>query len=359
MKAAVFWEIGKPMVVEDLTLDAPGPGEVRVEIAACAVCHSDLTFLEGGWPDRLPVVYGHEAVGTVEAVGTDVVTARVGERVLVTLLRSCGECHCCRSDAPYLCGSGHRLDAGSHLRTATGTAVKPGIRTGAFAEAVVVDQSQVVVIPEDIPSTSASLLSCGVITGFGAVTRSAEMPAGADAVVIGVGGVGLNCVQAAAIGGARTVIAVDLSAEKRAAAHGFGATHALDPMDGDLVAAIRDLTEGRGASHVFVAVGAHPAIRQGLDMLGVGGTLVLVGMPAQDLPLETSPLDLVSYGKRIVGSKMGSTVLRRDIPLLVDLYRSGRLKLDELVSETFPLERINDAVAATKAGRGLRNVVVM
>ena len=358
MKAAVCRAFGEPLVIEELDLAPPGPGEIRVKIAACAVCHSDIHFAEGAWGGDLPAVYGHEATGVVEETGPDVATPRPGDHVVVTLIRSCGHCHFCARGEPFVCETRTALDETSPLTGAGGAPVVHGLRTGAFAEYAVVDQSQAVVIAKEIPMDSASLLACGVITGLGAVVNTAGVRPGADVAVIGVGGVGLNSIQGAAIAGARRIIAVDIVPSKLEAAMQFGATHALDGNNKNAVREVRALTGRRGADYVFVTVGARPAIEQALRMIGPAGTVVVVGIPESGLMAEFEPARLASIGQRIIGSKMGSTSTARDIPWLVSLYRQGRLKLDELITGRYKLEEINEAIASTKSGEALRNVIL-
>jgi S-(hydroxymethyl)glutathione dehydrogenase / alcohol dehydrogenase len=223
---------------------------------------------------------------------------------------------------------------------------------------VIVHTSQVATIPKDVPFASASLLACGVITGLGAVFNTAQVPAGSEVVVIGTGGVGLNSVQGAALCGARSVIAIDLSDSKLAAARRFGATHTLNPAKDDLPAAVRQLTGGRGADFAFVTVGAKAAVEQSFGLLARGGSTVIVGMPPSGVITGFDPSSVASYGQRVLGSKMGSARIRIDVPMLVDLYRQGRLKLDELVSGRFPLEEVNAAIAGVIKGEALRNVIV-
>ena len=280
MKAAVCRGFGAPLVIERLQLDPPVAGEVRVRVAACAVCHSDITYMEGGWGGALPAVYGHEAAGVVLEAGSGVADVAPSDHVVVTLIRSCGVCRQCAWGRQVLCEESFRLDRESPIRAADGGAVHQAMRTGAFAEQVTVHASQVVAIPKDVPLDSAALLACGVITGVGAVLNTARVPAGADVVVVGTGGVGLNSVQGAALCGARTIVAVDLSDGKLAAARRFGATHALNPAHEDVAAAVQALTDGRGAEYVFVAVGSKPAIEQAFGLLARGGAIVIVGMPA-------------------------------------------------------------------------------
>lgn len=358
MRAAVCRSFAEPLTIEEVSLDPPGPGEIEVTLAACAICHSDITYMRGGWGGPLPAVYGHEAAGVVEAVGPGVVSVRQGNHVVVTLIRSCGACHYCIQGKPVLCETSFRLDAEDPLHGPNGETIHQSMRTGAFAEKVTVHASQVAVIPEDIAFDSASLLACGVITGLGAVFNTAQVPAGSDVVVVGTGGVGLNSVQGAALCGARSVIALDLSDSKLAAARRFGATHALNPSREDVTDAIRQLTRGRGADFVFVTVGAKRAIEQAFPALARGGAVVIVGMPPDGTEIGFDPVVLAARSQKVLGSKMGSARVGIDVPYLVDLYRQGRLKLDELITGRYPLEEINAAIAGVTKGEALRNVIV-
>lgn len=357
MRAAVCTAFGQPLVIEEVVLDPPGPGEIEVEVAACAICHSDILYAEGAWNGKLPAVYGHEAAGVVRAVGPGVVGLRPGDHVVVTLIRSCGHCGSCIQGSLVTCETGFPLDARSPLRRIDGEPLLQGLRTAAFAERVVVEQSQAVAIPRSLPLDVASLLACGVITGFGAVVNTAAVRPGATVVVIGAGGVGLNAVQGAAISGARRVIALDVVEAKLEAARRFGATHGLRATGTDVVEEVRALTGGRGADHVLVTVGSRPACLLGLRMTAPAGTLVLVGMPPSGVMLDFDISDMAGNGLRILGSKMGGARIRRDIPMLVDLYQQGRLKLDELISGRYPLERINEAMESARSGAALRNVI--
>jgi S-(hydroxymethyl)glutathione dehydrogenase / alcohol dehydrogenase len=358
MRAAVCRAFGEPMVVEDVVLDPPGPGELEVEVVACAVCHSDIIYAEGGWGGGLPAVYGHEAAGVVAGVGAGVSGFHAGDHVVVTLIRSCGRCPACGRGTPVTCETRFALDSRSPLRRPDGQPLAHGLRTAAFAERVVVEASQAVPIPKSLPLESACLLACGVITGFGAVTNTAAMRPAASVVVIGAGGVGLNTIQAAAIGGARTVVALDVVDAKLEAARRFGATHALRADHPAAVDEARRLAGSGGADYVFVAVGARRAVEQGLAMAARSGTVVLVGIPPNGVTVEIDPGRLASDNQRILGSKMGGARIRDDIPRLIALYQAGILKLDELISGRYPLEQINDAIASVKRGEALRNVVV-
>jgi Zn-dependent alcohol dehydrogenase len=358
MKAAVCREFGKPLLIEEIDIAEPGPGEIKVKLAACAICHSDIHYMEGAWGGDLPAVYGHEAAGIVETVGPGVAGLKRGDHVVVTLIRSCGHCHYCSQGLPVHCETKFSLDMKSPLSAKDGSPIVHGLYTAAFAEYAVVDSSQAVAIPADLPLDCAALLACGVITGFGAVTNTANIPASANVVVIGTGGVGLNSIQAAAIRGARTIIAVDLSDAKLAAALRFGATHGVNPSREDARARIKALTGGRGADYAFVTVGAKAAIEQAFSYLAKAGSLVIVGMPASDVTTAFEPTAFASAGRKVLGSKMGSARLPVDMPLLVALYQQGRLKLDELISGRVPLERINEAVAGVTRGEALRNVIM-
>ncbi|WP_371156717.1 alcohol dehydrogenase catalytic domain-containing protein [Jannaschia sp. 2305UL9-9] len=353
IRAAVCREFGAALQIETLTLAPPGPGAVQVDIEAVAICHSDITFADGGWGGDLPAVYGHEAVGRVSAVGDGVANMPVGARVLVTLIRACGTCPACSGGRPTQCGDPGAI---TPLTDASGAGVVAAMNCGAFAEAVTVDASQVVTIPEDIAPEAACILSCGVVTGLGAAVNTAQVRPGDWCVVIGAGGVGLNAVQGARLAGAARIVAVDISQDKLDAARDFGATDGvLAGADGRQAM----LALGRLADHIFVTVGAGSVIDGALDWCAPHGTAYLVGMPHVGTVGHFDPVSASYYGQGLRGTRMGDVVLRRDIPWLLDLHAQGRLKLEELVSGTYPLEAINDAIAATRAGQGRRNVVVM
>jgi NDMA-dependent alcohol dehydrogenase len=358
MKAALCYEVGQPVVIEEINIDPPRAGEVKVKLAACAICHSDIHYMEGAWGGVLPAVYGHEAAGVVTEVGPHVSLVKPGDCVVVTLIRSCGRCYFCTQGQPHMCEGTFALNTESRLHTRDGQPVHQGIRTGGFAEYVNVDQSQVVQIPAEMPLDSAALLDCGVITGLGAVVNTARVPAGSSVVVIGTGGVGLNSIQGAFLSGAQPIIAIDRVQSKLEAARSFGATHTVNSTEENPLEAVRSLTQGRGADYVFVTVGSIKAMEQGLTLVRKAGTLVIVGMPASGAKLQIEAVDLADNSQHILGSKMGSTRLHLDVPKLVELYRQGRLKLDELITARYPLEEINEAIAAVKRGEALRNVIV-
>ncbi len=358
MKAAVCREHGKPLSIEELKLRPPCGSEVEVEIKVCAICHSDIHYIEGAWPGDLPAVYGHEAVGTVSTVGPVVEGFKTGDRVLVTLIRSCGKCSHCAEGAPVHCSYQEVLGGNSPLRTLGGDTVIQGLSTAAFAERVVVDQSQTIKIPEDIPMESAALLSCGVITGAGAAINTAKIRPGSSVAVVGVGGVGLNAVQGARICGATKIIAIDLSEDRLSSAMEFGATHGVLATGPKHYREVREITGGPGVDYALIAVGLAAACESAWKFLAPRGELVIVGMPSSGEMASFEPLNIAFKGQSMKGSAMGDTILARDVPFLIDMYRSGQLKLDELVTKRFDLEQINDAIADTLAGNARRNVIV-
>ena len=357
-RAAVCRAFGAPLRIEEVELADPGPGEVRVKIAACAICHSDIYYLDGAWGGELPAIYGHEAAGVIESVGPGVTRLKVGDPVVATLIRSCGSCPSCSEGAPVFCEEVFPLDRRSPLTDHSGASIVHGMRIGAFAEHVVVDASQVALIPRDMPLDSASLIACGVITGMGAVVNTANVGAGSSVVVIGCGGVGLNSIQGARVAGAAPIIAVDIADAKLEAARAFGATHFINAKTEDVAARVGEFTGGRKADYVFVTVGVAGATEQAVGLMKRNGATVLVGMPPSGVTSTIDPGSLAADGQRILGSKMGSARLPVDVPRIVELYREGRLKLDELISGRYPLERINEAVASSRSGAALRNVIV-
>lgn len=355
IKAAVCTEFGAALVLEELELRAPQQGEIEVTLEAVAICHSDISYADGAWGGELPAVYGHEAAGRVTKLGSGTQGISLGDRVVVTLIRACGSCVCCSSGQPTICQT--PSPHGSALTRKDGTPVVQAMNSGAFAEKVVVDQSQVVVLPDSMPPECGALLACGVITGVGAVVNAGNLRAGQDVVVIGAGGVGLNAIQGARIAGARRIVAVDMSDEKLAIAKEFGATDGVLATSKDPWKAALKITDG-GADLVVVTVGAIPAYDTAPRYLGWGGQVIMVGMPHSGATASYEPVVMAYTGQGFVGSKMGDAVIKRDIPWMADLYAQGRLKLDELVSGRWRLDQINEAIADTKTGGAKRNVIM-
>ncbi|MEO1702435.1 MAG: Zn-dependent alcohol dehydrogenase [Pseudomonadota bacterium] len=358
VKAAVCRQFGAPLTIEDVTLADPGPGEVLIRLKTCGICHSDITYAEGGWGGDLPMVLGHEAAGIIEAVGPGMSRYQVGDRVIATLVRACHTCHYCRRDDEFMCEEVFSLDLQTPLHDANGQPLTHAMRTGAFAEAIVVEQSQISPLPDDVSFEIGSLLACGVLTGFGAVTNTAGMPKGSHAVVIGCGGVGLNTVQGAHYAGAKSITAVDLDDGKLATAKNYGATHIANPLLGDVAEVIRTASEGRWADYVFVTVGSGAAIEGATGYIGKGGSLILVGMPPAETMAIYNPASFAGWSQKIIGSKMGSAKISRDVPKLFYLYQSGTLDLDQMISGRFKLDQINEAFASTKSGKALRNIII-
>jgi len=356
IKAAVCREFGAPLTIEEIDIRAAQGTEVEVTLKACAICHSDISYADGIWGGSLPAVYGHEAAGIVTGLGEGARGVALGDRVVVTLIRACGTCPSCASARPTGCETPYDGDQGP-IRTADGGTLHQAMACGGFAEKVVVDHSQVVVLPEQIALDIASLLACGVITGVGAVVNAARLRPGQDVVVIGAGGVGLNAIQGARIAGARRIVAVDMNTDKLKTAQDFGATHGVLGT-GEAPWREAKAALGRGADAVLVTVGAIGAYQTAPRYLASGGKVVMVGMPASGAEAPYEPVNFAATGQGMIGSKMGDVVIRRDIPWLVDLYLQGRLKLDELVSGRWPLEQINEAIADTRTGTAKRNVIV-
>jgi len=355
VRAAVCRAHGQPLSVEEIAVADPAAAEVRVNISVCAICHSDIHFAAGAWGGDVPVIFGHEAAGVVESVGVGVTSVAPGDRVIVGLLRTCGACFYCVRGEDNLCVG--VFDQPSPFTGTDGRPIARGLKTGAFAEQTVVHESQVVQVPDDVPLAPAALLACGVLTGFGAVSNTAAMPSGSTAAVIGVGGVGLGAVQAAVQAGSTRIVAIDVVDEKLEIAEQFGATHSINGSVADPAGLLGDLTDGVGPDYVFVTVGAKPAIDQALSMVRPGGTVVLVGMPPLGVMTEFETVMFSDRSQRIIGSKMGSARMSVDVPRLIELYRAGSLHLDEMISNRYGIEQINEAVAEVERGSVIRNVI--
>ena len=358
IRAAVWYGPGTPLRVEPVLLAPPGPDEVEIEIAACAICHSDLAYTDGAWEMAPPAVFGHEAAGRVVQTGQGVTDFVPGDRVAVTLARACGACPDCLAGAPTNCAVRLPLDETSPLTTADGAPIAQGLRTAAFAEKVTLHRSQIVKVPDSLDWATVSVISCGVLTGVGAARHTGGVRPRHRVAVIGVGGVGLNAVQGAKIAGAETILAIDLSAERRTMALAFGATAEIDPSEGDVADAIARLTDGRGLDRVLVCVGSPKVIDGSISMLARGGSVVIVGMPPDGAISHYDPGALANANQSILGSKFGQAVIEDDVPHYCDLYRDGLLQLDELVTGRYGFEDINAALEATRRGEGVRNVVL-
>jgi S-(hydroxymethyl)glutathione dehydrogenase / alcohol dehydrogenase len=359
MKAAICYEPGKPLVIEEVKLDPPKAGEVKVKVSATAICHSDIHGLRGDLGPVFPVVGGHESAGFVESVGAGVTTVKAGDSVVISLLANCGTCFYCLNGQPHLCEFPFPLKTESRFKNGKGQSLSQLFKVGSFAEYTIVDKSQVVKIPDDMPKDRAALLACGVITGFGSAVWRAEVKAGHSAVVLGAGGVGLNAIQGAAFCGAYPIIAVDVVDSKLEAAKKFGATHIVNSKKGDAIAEVKKICYDRGADYCFVTVGSAAAMTQGFRMTGGRGMTVIVGLPTPtDNALTMSPFEFIDRERVLTGGYMGSTNLPIHIPKLVELYKAGKLKLDELITNRYPLTKINEAMDEVLAGKALRNMIM-
>ncbi|GGT77114.1 Zn-dependent alcohol dehydrogenase [Streptomyces coeruleorubidus] len=336
-------------VVTDLEVREPGPGEVRVAISAAGLCHSDLSVVDGTIPFPVPVVLGHEGAGVVETVGEGVTHVAPGDHVSLSTLANCGTCAECDRGRPTMCRQAIGRP-GRPFRHA-GLPVHQFAANSAFAERTVVKAVQAVRIPGDIPMASAALIGCGVLTGVGAVLNRARVDRGDSVLVIGTGGIGLNVLQGARLAGALRIVAVDANPAKEEVARRFGATHFLTSTEG-----VRDILP-TGADHAFECVGRVELIRQAIDALDRHGQAILLGVPpaTAEASFRVSSMYL---DKSILGCRYGSSRPQRDIALYADLYRQGRLLLDELVTRTYPVEDFEKAAADAEAGRVARGVLM-
>ena len=360
VSAAVMHAVGRRMEVEDIVVAAPQGREVLVRPVAAGLCHSDLLFLDGHWPHPVPTVLGHEVAGVVEAVGPDVTSVVVGDHVLGCAGGGCHECRYCVMGRPIIC-TNRNHDRSPHdeqrLRLADGTPINQYGQLSAFAELMLVHEHAVVAIDRDVDLHTASIVGCAVATGLGAVFNTAKVPAGASVVITGVGGVGLNAVQGARIAGASQIIAVDVVAGKLEFARALGATAVIDAASASAVEAVRDLTHG-GADYVFETSGVPSAAESCLEMVGNGGTVVLVGIPAQHTTISIRPADLIPREIAILTSHVGSLRPSVDLPRYITLAQRGQLMLDPMVSNRFPLGDINEGFAAMSSGATARSIVV-
>jgi S-(hydroxymethyl)glutathione dehydrogenase / alcohol dehydrogenase len=361
-RAAVLRGYDAPLSVEEISLDDPGPGEVVVRLAASGVCHSDLHMMGSVFKTPLPVVLGHEGAGVVERVGPQVHSVAPGDHVVLSWIPSCGRCRYCAAGRPGLCVNRQGVERREgaerlRLRDAEGQGLRQLLDTAAFAERVLVREEGVIPIDPDVPLEAAALVGCGVLTGVGAVARTARVEPGATVAVFGAGGVGLNVIQGAVLAGAARIIAVDLRPAALELARRFGATDTLDASDpqiGDPARAVRRMTGG-GVDYSFEVVGLPETIAQAWESLAPGGRAVVVGLTPQRSQV-TLRADFLSE-KALLGCIFGSSIPRVDVPRALDLYRSGRLKLDELVTRRYPLAAVNDALAALRSGATGRGIL--
>lgn len=363
MRAALLEAPQTPLVVvDDVEIEPPRAGEVLVRIDSCGVCHSDYSVVNGTFPAPGPIVLGHEAAGIVAEVGPGVSTLAPGDRVLLAATAACGRCYFCVRGDYGCCVNGaavvmNSFADGSTRLSRQGTTVWRGIGVGGFGEYVVTQEVGAVKLPDDIPLDVACVIGCAVQTGVGAVLNTAKVEAGATVLVMGLGGVGVAIVQGARIAGASRIIVSDPSAERRAAAARFGATDAIDPTGEDVVARVTELT-GVGADYAFDAVGRAALVETGMLASRPGGTTVMVGAAPVTEAVRLDPAVMFCISERkLMGCFLGSCNTHREVPRFVDLWRSGRLDLEGMITARRPLGEINEAFADMEAVRGLRTVL--
>ncbi len=365
-RAAVLIGLDLPLTIrDDVVVEAPRAGEIRIRVAACGVCRSDLSMQDGTMPIPMPAVLGHEASAIVEEVGDGVTDLVPGDHVVVSWVPQCGDCFFCRRGQPHLCRAadvvllaGGLLDGTPRLRL-DGAPLFQMSGAGTFSDETVIPACAAVKIPRDIPLDVAALLGCAVLTGVGAALNTASIGLGDAVAVVGCGGVGLNIVQGARIAGAEVIVAVDVPPAKLATAQAFGATHTVDASKVDAANAVRDLTGQRGADVAFEALGRGRTIEQTVDMTRRGGQAILVGIPRLDVMLSLpAMLGIVLQERTVKGCWYGSSDIRRDVPRLVELYRDERLLLEELVSRRIDLSEVNQALEAMNAGEVARSLIV-
>jgi S-(hydroxymethyl)mycothiol dehydrogenase len=348
---------GAPVSVETILVPDPGPGEALVQVQACGVCHTDLHYREGGINDDFPFLLGHEAAGVVEAVGDDVRDLAPGDFVILNWRAVCGTCRACKRGEPWYCFA--TFNATQKMTLADGTELSPALGIGAFAEKTLVAAGQCTKVDPSTRAAAAGLLGCGVMAGLGAALNTGNVSRGKSVAVIGCGGVGAAAIAGSVLAGAGTVIAVDIDPRKLETATKMGATHTINSAEEDPVARIQALTEGHGADVVIDAVGRPETWKQGFYARDLAGTLVLVGVPTPDMRIPDIPLiDVFGRGGALKSSWYGDCLPTRDFPMLVDLYRQGRLDLDAFVSEEIGIDDVEAAFEKMHHGDVLRSVVI-
>lgn len=358
MKAAVLREVGKPLEIEEVQISKPGPHEVLIRTAAAGVCHSDLHFIEGSYPAKLPLVLGHESAGVVEQVGSEVRTCKPGDHVITCLSSFCGHCEHCLTGHMSLCinPETNRAEEEEPRLVQNSSYMGQFLNLSSFAEQMLIHEHACTPIRKDMPLDRAALIGCAVTTGVGAVIHTSNVRPGETVAVIGCGGVGLAAINGASIAGAGRIIAVDTNPDKLEMAKAFGATDVVNSNDGDPAKQVIQLTSG-GVHHSFEAVGLKVTAEQSFRMIKRGGTANIIGMIPVGEKIELRGVDFLGE-KRIQGSQMGSNRFPVDMPRFVDFYMSGKLKLDDMISRRIKLEQVNEAFAEMKTGSVARSVIV-
>lgn len=346
---------GQPVTLTDVVIPDPGPGEVVVKVAACGVCHTDLHYRDGAINNDFPFLLGHEVAGTVETVGSAVDNVAPGDYVVLAWRAPCGTCRSCRRGRPWYCFDS--ANAAQPMTLVDGTPLSAALGIGGFVEKTLVAAGQAVKVDPQARPEAAGLVGCGIMAGFGAAVNTGAVGRGDSVAVIGCGGVGDAAIAASVLAGARQVIAVDTDARKLRWAEDFGATHTVDATKQDPVEAIKELTGGFGADVVIEAVGRPETYKQAFLARDLAGTVVQVGVPDPSMTIELPLIELFSRGGALKSSWYGDCLPTRDFPVLIDLYRRGRLDLDRFVTETIELDDLERAFARMQAGEVLRSVV--
>lgn len=357
MKVAVAYKATEPLVLTDVPTPSVGPRDVLVRVTASGICRTDLSMINGLTPLPLPMVPGHEGCGVVEAVGDEVRRVRVGDRVLASVTPACGTCWWCVNGLSNHCELNGAVKLAERYDVGDGLRAVAGCGCGTFGEAMVVDEASVVPVRTDLPDEQLALLGCGVTTGLGAALNTARVTAGSSVAVIGCGGVGQSVIQGARISGAAVIVAIDPSPARRSSSAEAGATHVLDPAAGDVVARVRELTDGRGVDFSFEAVGRPELLVQAFDLARKAGTVTFVGMPPAGSQLTLPATGAIFSGKKFSGSVVGDAQILRDFPRFIRLAESGRLDLASMVSNRITLDEINDGLALLESADGVRTVV--
>jgi len=348
---------GAPVELVDITIPDPGPNDVVVRIQACGVCHTDLTYRDGGINDEFPFLLGHEAAGIVEHAGSAVTHVEVGDFVVLNWRAVCGRCRACRRGRPWYCFD--TFNASQPMTLADGTELTPALGIGAFADKTLVHEGQCTRVDTNADPAVVGLLGCGVMAGLGAAMNTGNVSRGDSVAVIGCGGVGDAAIAGARLAGASPIMAIDRDPKKLEWATELGATHTIDASQTDPVEAVQELTGGFGADVVVDAVGRPETWKQAFYARDLAGTVVLVGVPTPDMTLEMPLIDFFSRGGALKSSWYGDCMPERDFPALVDLYQQGRLPLEKFVSERVKLDQVEEAFATMDRGEVLRSVVVL
>jgi len=364
MKAAVLRDKGGPLVIEELELDPPKAGEVKIKMVATGICHSDFSVINGKLRAPLPVVLGHEGAGIVTELGEGVTDLAVGDHVICSLSPSCGVCPMCKEGKPFLCVEMGKMltdcchqDGTYRFKDKAGDDVKALCAIGSFAEEAVIPAGCAIKVADDVPLDKVCLVGCGVTTGTGAAVNTADIKEGDTVAVIGCGGVGMSIIQGARIKGASIIICIDPTEDSQKLALEVGATHVINPFTEDTLERVKEICGGMGVNHAFEALGKTQTMEQAFNILRPGGEAIIVGVTSLKESLKLPAAAFLGEFS-IVGSLYGDSTPKEDLPMFVDWYTEGKLKLDEMITKVIKLEDINDALDEMSRGEGVRTVII-